>query len=352
VKFTILLDPYDPNIVYFQNSRQYVFHYAFATEHLDPFVGMTTGQFNTITLFAEGQQAVLGTVILPPADGWPPEARFNEYGIQFVRQAPYDREQIRDMFHLVKASITASPDVEAFYFPTYEQQAAAEADRDWFESQGIPLASTARWLEGNTCYSEGWALGELKFFPADDIEDAYHAGLLEPDDILLTDGIPAELPFVSGIISLAPSTPNSHVAILARTYAVPFVHVALIADAERAQLLLGNRIIFSAYDDQYGDCDTRLINTEDLLDEEIVTDILQLKEPSSLAIASIVPYGAYGVSTVGLTPADIQYVGGKASNFGILQEAIPENCPMAVALTFDSASYRRLYPRIARWRWP
>ena len=335
IKFTILLEPYDPNIVYFQNSRQYVFHYAFATEHLDPFIGMTTAQFNAVTLFSEGQQAILGTVILPPADGWPPEARFNEYGIQFVRQDPYDREQVRDMFNLVKAGIDASADVQAFYFPTYEQQAAAEADRDWFESQGIPLASTARWLKGNTCYSEGWALGELKFFPADGIDDAYRGGLLEPDDILLTDGIPAELPFVSGIVSLAPSTPNSHVAILARTYAVPFVHLALSDDAERAQQLVGHRVIFSAYNDQYSDCDTRLIDTEDLLDDAIVADILQLKEPTPLAIAPMAPYGAYGVSTIGLAPPDIQFVGGKASNFGILREAIPESSPIAAALTFD-----------------
>lgn len=335
VKFAILSEPYDPNVVYFQDSRKYVFHYGFAAEHLDPFLGMTSPQFSAVTLFAEGQQAHLGTVILPPGEGWPPVARFREYGIQFVRQDPYDREQVRDMFNLVRAGINAPPDVEAFYFPAYEQQAVAEANRDWFASQGIILASTARWLEGNACYSQGWALGELKFFGADSIESAYHAGLLKAGDILLTDGIPAELPFVSGIVSLAPSTPNSHVAILARTYAVPFVHLALMDDAQRAQELVGHRIVFSAYEDQYSDCEIRLIDTEALLDDAMVSDILQLKEPSPLAISPITSYGAYSVSTVGLTPSDIRYVGGKAANFGILQEAIPESCPMALALTFE-----------------
>src|SRR3990172_13383282 len=45
VKFTILLEPYNPNLVYFQNSKKYKLHYDFATKQLDPFVGMTAQQF-------------------------------------------------------------------------------------------------------------------------------------------------------------------------------------------------------------------------------------------------------------------------------------------------------------------
>jgi hypothetical protein len=334
VKFTILQEPYDPNLVYFQDSRKYVFHYTFATEVLDPFKGMSTQQFNAVTLFKENQQAILGTVILPPATGWPAAPLFPEYGIQFVRQDPFTREQIRDLFNLVRSKIAAPPEVQAFYFPTYEQQAAAAADRDWFEAQGIPLSSTARWAQGNTCYSPGWALGTLKFFPGDRIADSYHSGLLGPNDILLTDGVPAEVPYVAGIISLAPSTPNSHVAILARAYGVPFVYLALAHDAERAQQLVGHRIIFSVYDD-YGTSETQLRDTDTLLDETAVAQILELKRPTPLVISAMTPYGAVGVSTEQLLPSDIKYVGGKASNFGILRRAVPDNSPKAIALTFD-----------------
>ncbi len=335
VKFTILLDPYDANVVYFQDCRKHVFHYEFATAALDPFHGMSTQQFNVVTLFEQNQQAILGTVILPPATGWPPEPQFQEYGIQFVRQDPYTREQIRDLFHLVKANVTAPPDVQAFYFPTYEQQAVAAAQRDWFESQGVPLSSTARWAKGNTSYSPGWAFGPVKFVTGDNISSAYHSGLLQPGDILLTDGVPAEVPFVAGIMTLAPSTPNSHVAILARTYGVPFVHLALANDAQRAQQLIGHRIILSAYDDAYGTCDTRLIDTDDLLDDATAAQVLELKRPSSLQIAPTMPLGAFGISTEGLLPSDIRYVGGKAANFGILRQAVPENSPSAIALSFD-----------------
>ncbi|MBN1507024.1 MAG: hypothetical protein JW955_09265 [Sedimentisphaerales bacterium] len=334
VKFTIVVQPSDPN-VYFQNGKSYLFHHPFATKCLRPFLGMTLDQFNAISLFEENQQAVLGAVLFPPMSGSPPVPLFNEYGIQFVRQEPYAREEIRDLFNRVKACVAASPDVQALYFPTYEQQAAALADRGWFESQGIFLGSTARWIEGNACYSQGWALGTLKFVTGSEIATAYHAGQLEPNDILLTDGVPAEVPFLAGIISLAPSTPNSHVAILAKSYGVPFVHLAVSADAERARQLVGRRIIYSAYDDAYGDSDVRLIDTTGLLDDATAEQIVDLKRPPSLDISPMAPYGAIGASTEPLTPADARYFGGKAANSGILRQAIPDNSPQSIALSFD-----------------
>ena len=334
VKFTILLPPADPN-VYFQFSKRYMFHYNFAIKCLEPFLGMTLQQFNAVTLSGENQQAVLGTVILPPTRGTPPMAKFNEYGIQFVRQDPYPREQICDMFNLIKARVTAPPEVQALYFPTYEQQAAAQADREWFASQGIALGSSARWAEGNVCYSQGWALGRLNYIPAGDIEAAYHAGRLEPNDVLLTDGIPAEVPFLAGIVSLAPATPNSHVAILARSYAVPFVYLALPADAQRAQLLAGHRVVLSAYDDQLGAWDIRLIDTDDILDPATAAEIVDLKQPAPLHITPMAPYGPVGASTNRLTPADAKYFGGKAANSGLLRQAVPDNSPKAIALSFD-----------------
>jgi len=334
VKFTILLEPYDPNVVYFQDSSKYVFHYTFANEWLDPFRGMTNAQYNAVTLFEKGQKAILGAVVLPPVVIWPTEPRVREYGIQFIRQDPFTKEQIRDLFNRVKARIAAPDDVQVFYFPTYEQQASATANRDWFEAQGIRLGSTARWAQGDTCYSQGWAFGKVTYVPGNEIASAYHSGRLKPTDILLTDGVPAEVPFVAGIISLAPSTPNSHVAILARTYMVPFVHLALAADAARIQTLVGRRIVFSAYEDDFG-ADVWIADTEGLMDDAAAERILALKAPAPLAIKPTASLGTLGVPTEGLQAADMQFVGGKAANFSLLRAAVPGNSPYAIALTFD-----------------
>ena len=329
VKFTILvLDGYDPNLVYYQDCKEYVLHYDFATDLLDPFVGISASEYYQITLYEEGQQAILGAVIMSPYED------IGEYGIQFIRNDPYPREQIADMFNLVKASISADPNVQAFYFPTYEQLATAQNNYDWFESQDIRVSSAARWAEGNVCYSQGWALGELKFFGIDEIETAYKNGLLEPNDILLTDYVPAEIGFVSGIISLSPSVPSSHVAILANTFGVPFVHLALVEDANSAQLFVGHKVAFCAYN-KYGACEVKLIDVNGVLTEQQIEEILALKELPPLEISPMAGYGAYSADTNGLLPSDIQYFGGKAANFGMLREAIPDYSPVAVAFSFD-----------------
>jgi len=334
VKFTILLDPYDPNVVYFQDCTQYKFHYDFARQHLTPFLGMTPQQFDQATLYEQGQQAILGAVILPPVQGWPPPPAYPEYGIQFVRRDSYTRDQILSLFNLVKSKVQAEPGITAYYFPAYEQIATAQANRQWFESQGILISSADRWAEGNIGYSSGWALGRLKYFDADDIQGAYLAGLLEPNDILLTNGVPAEIPFVAGVITLAPSTPNSHVAILAQTFGVPFVYLAIPADAEHAQALVGHRIILRAHY-TYLDWNIRLIDVEGVLDEQSSAEILALKSPPHLDISPVTPYGAYSASTDGLMPSDIRYFGGKAANYGMLRRTIPDNAPVSVAFSFN-----------------
>ncbi len=333
VKFTILLDPYDLTVVYFQDSGRYRFHYEFATQQLDPFIGMSAAEYDQITLHEQGQQAVLGAVIIPPW-GMSILDRPAEYGIQFVRQDPYPKEMIRDLFNVVKASVAADPDVEAFYFPTYEQLETAEDDRDWFESQGIPISSTGRWAQGNPIYAEGWALGLLKYFPADQIEDAYLSGDLLPSDILLTDNVPAEMPSVAGILSLSPSTPNSHVAILANAYGPPFAYLAVAEDADRAQQLVGHTIVLRAYDEN-NVSEVRLIDVEGVLTDEQIGEILALKILPELAISPVATCGCYSTPTDGLVLSDIQYFGGKAANFGILRTAIPDSSPVSTAFSFD-----------------
>ncbi len=242
LKFTILLC--DPETVYFQDSNDYSFHYDFATENLDPFMGSSVDEFNQATLYTEGQEAVLGVIIMPPAPGY----TTTEYGIQFVGQDPYDADTVVGLFETVTAAVNAEPDVQALYFPTYEQSSQAKEDREYLESNGIVVSSSSRWADGNSCYSSGWALGELKYVEGDRIQDAYLSGEIGSDDILLTDGVPAEVPFLAGIISLSPSTPNSHVAILANTYQIPFVHLKLAEDASRAKELVGHRIALRAFE--------------------------------------------------------------------------------------------------------
>ncbi|MBN2563754.1 MAG: lamin tail domain-containing protein [Phycisphaerae bacterium] len=339
VKFTVLACdmPFTPDTpVYFQDSQAYPYHYEFCTELLSPiFGGMSHQAFEDATLYNEGRLGFLGAVLVPPMEGWPPEPVALEYGIEFVSFDPLPKETVRDMFYAVMSGVNADPEVQAFYFPTYHQQEQAQLDSEWFAAQDPPIivSSSARWSTQNVVYSEGWALGEVKYFDGDDIENAYLQGLLEPWDILLTDGVPSEVPFVAGILTVSPSTPNSHVAILANTYGIPFVYLALEDDAALAQQLVGTRIALRAYA-TWGAVELRLIDAESLTEQQ-VSEILELKEPPDLNIQSMAPYGAYSAPTDPMVPSDIQYFGGKAANFGMIRRSIPDHSPVATAFSFD-----------------
>ena len=330
IKFTILTSA--PNTVYFQDSNLYLFHYDFATTELPPFVGMSQEDFDNATLHAAGQLGILGAVLIPPTAAG--QHVTPEYGIQLVRQDPYAATEARDILQSVAASLNLQPGYQAYYMPTLEQEAVAEANADFFAAEGFPVSSPARWNDGNSCYSHGWAIGTLKYFPADQIESAFLAGQLTPDDILLTDAVPAEIPFLAGVLSLGPGTPNSHVALLSQTFGVPYAYLALSPDAQKAQDLVGHRAALRVLDN-FGACQVRIVDTDDELDQATVDSLLALKEPPPLNISPMQTYGAYSAPTDGLTPADIQYFGGKAANTGILRQSIPANTRVSTAFSFD-----------------
>jgi hypothetical protein len=331
VKFLVMTD--DLSTVYFQDSILYPFHYDFAVNELDPFIGMTPSEFDAVTLYLSGQLAVMGAVILPPT--FQGQHDVDEYGIQFVGMEPYSRQTIRDLFDLVVSKINAGPQVDPYYFPTFEQREVAAQNEAWFASQGIIVSSVDRWFDDNNCYSTGYALGELKYFPGTQIESAYLDGLLLPEDILLTDAIPAEIPFVQGILSLSATTPNSHVVILAQSYDVPFAHLAVTNDVQHAQELVGNKIALRATEDTWGNCGVKMVDIENELDPPTIDSILALKDPPTPAIAPMAPYGAYDESTENLQPSDIDHFGGKAANYGLLRDAIPDESPAAGGYSFD-----------------
>lgn len=329
IKLTIL--DCDPDAVYFQDSNAFTFHFDFATQELDPLRGLTREEFDRITLHAEGQEAVLGAVIYPRVFGAPfPQ----EFGIQLVRHDPYGGPELVAILERITAAVDAPEGVRAFYFPTFEQEASARENEDLLRSHGFELSSAARWAADDVVYAPGWAIGRLRFVPADDIDPAYRRGELRAGDILLTDGIPAEIPFVAGILSLRPATPSSHVAILAGNFGVPFAHLVRPADRDRARTLDGRRVILRAHPDASSP-DVRLLDVEDQLDEATTAELLALKDLPPLAITRKETRGEYFLPVAGLGLGDSRYAGGKASNYALLLEAIPERVRPAGVFTFD-----------------
>jgi hypothetical protein len=324
LKFAIHLD--EPWRVVFQDSSKYAFHYDFAVLRLLGMQGWTRQQFDQHTLYREDRRAVLGAIIIPPGASLP------EYGIQLVGMDPFTREEVLHWLKLVHASIAMAPGVRPFYVPVYDQREVALVHSAWFQENGFEITAADRWAAGDVCYSTGWALGRLVQIAATDVWNAYADGRLKPDDILLLDEVPTELPFVAGIITLTPATPNSHVAILARSYGVPFGWPARVEVRQRIKEWVGRDVLMRL--DAHG-CRVVPVDLEGNLPAELREEILELKRPPELNIPAKQQRGAISMSTDDLTPADVVYVGGKAANYGLLRKSIADNSQVAIALTFD-----------------
>lgn len=324
IKFLIRLD--EPHRVYFQNSRKHLFHYDFARLRVPAFAGMSRVDFDAVTLHTNGQVAVLGAVLLPPATAG------NEFGIQFVGQDELPAAAVARWYRLVKACVQAPPGARAWYVPTFEQAGLAQREQAFFTREGIDVTAADRWVAADACYSRGWAVGRLVVLKAVEITAAYADGRLKPTDILVLDGVPAEVPYVSGILSLTPATPNSHVAILARSFGVPFGFPASAGLRSNLVAWAGREVAVRVTG--YG-CEVKPLALEGPLDDALRAQWQSLKQPPSLALIPRARLGAYSTNVTLLKPADVKYVGGKAANYGLLRRVLPTNSPPAIALTFD-----------------
>ncbi len=326
IKFIILGD--DLTTVYFQNSETYPYHYNFATDRIEQFSEISTADFNLKTLYNENLEAILGNVIFAP--------EYNEYGIQFIAQDTIPRESINYLYHLVDTSIIKPEGTKGFYTPSYQQSSLAQQEEQWLAAKNIDVSSISKWETGDSAYTNGWAVGKLVYIPGDEIEEAYENGSLSPYDILLTENLPAEVPYVQGIITLTPASDNSHVAILAEASGIPFGYVSDSDLKNKFIDLLGKEVVLQVSASTYllsSPIDLRLFPTD--LPSELRQEVISRKTLPELEIQSIERLEAYSRSVDTLTPVDIKHFGGKAANFGTLRRSIPDNSPQAIAFSFD-----------------
>ncbi len=326
IKFLILAN--DPTRVYFQDSTKYVLHYDFARARFPQFAQMSRTDFDTVSLYLTNQQAILGSLLFPPG------TNILEFGIQFAGQDSYPPEWVTKYFPLVRQAVDAPAGTKAFYFPAFEQTQAAQMAENTLNAQGIYLGSVYRWLSGDQVYASGWAVGFLRFVTATNIDAAYAQGRLRSSDILLTDGVPAHVPFVAGIVSLAPATPNSHVALFAGANDLPFAFLADQARQQQVRLLDGHEIIFRA-GIRYGYNQVTVADVQGQLDDASRAELQALKLPPRADILPKQHYGQISADTTALLPHDRQYFGGKAANYGLLRRMVPSNSEPAIAFSFD-----------------
>ncbi len=333
VKFTVLVG--DPSRVHFQHSGKYKLHFEYIDAHLGPWAGKGAAALQKVSLYEQGQELVLGAVLFAPTEYG------LEWGMQLVRKDPYHPEMVRRVYELVAAAIKAekpTDKLEGFYFPTFAQRASAQHFAPWFKTKGIEVGDIGRWGSG-ACYATGWAMGRVVELQGDGIDAAWQQGKLTDSDILLTDAVPAEIPPVAAVLVRKPSTPNSHVAILARNLGTPFAWLGEASQVKAAEALVGKQALLRVRERSafQGGCDVWLHDAASL-DKATSDTLTALKEVKPIAYP---PRKKAGGLTLDLdkaagTPSQLAAkVGGKAAGMVLLRKAIPANSPRAVALTFD-----------------
>ena len=330
-KFTVLMD--DLTTVYFQNGKRLKFHYDFGTKFVPEFDDMTHMQFDSVTLYHAGRRAVRGAVLFSEKN--------SEYAIQFVGQDRLPASMVRFLWQQVDDAIEKPDMLRGLYMPTHEQTDASGEVANALAAIDVPVVSAHRWETGSdVIYSKGWAIGRLVFVEGSEIASAFRKGDLTSDDILLTDHVPAEIPRVAGIVTLNPSTPNSHVAILAKNFGVPFYYEGNETTREGLRALNGRMVMFRTKAgggiNQSQTDSARVIELGDDLPESVLDAVAKLKAPPSLKFEAKKTAGVYTKPIKSVKPSDTEYVGGKAAKFNLLRKYIPKNSPdPAIAITFD-----------------
>ena len=304
-KWSVLLEDRDPT--YFQDSRKYPFHYDFASKDLDPFADISRADFDAITLHSEGRRVALGAVLFPT------RTTRSEYGIQIVGTDPLHPKLVKALFEQVASAVQLEGH-QPVYVPAASQVACAEFHRDWYTQEGIELGSVDAWLPGDQCYSEGWSMGRVVQLAASEVESAALDGSLAPDDILLLEGsAPAELPAIAGLLTLEPSTPNSHTAILAQSYGIPFAYLRQEESQARALELSGKLIALGASSGFGGYCRVRLFDLREV-ENNIIDMLREMSRLDPLSYPAKALHGSFTTGADQLRPIDINTVGGKAAH--------------------------------------
>jgi Pyruvate phosphate dikinase, AMP/ATP-binding domain len=321
-KFTLLRD--EPQRVLFQNANALEFHFDFARRFIPAFAGMTRAEFDAATIDGgDNRKALLGALI-----GTPPQL-----GLQLISRTPLDVQTVLSALTRAKQSINA-PGTKFVYYPTLEQQQAAQGYAQALAAAGFELGNPVP-AQGNEVHSPGWAIGRLTFVTASEIAKQYASGALLPSDILVTDGVPAEVPNVAGIVSLRQATPNSHVAILAQSYKAPFAYVQEKALVERLRALNGQSVLLEARSFMGVASSVSLAPVGDL-SSAMLNQLRELRKAAPLEFPAKQRLGRWGLPIDAISHDAAAFFGGKVANYTLLRAALPEeNVPKAVAFSFD-----------------
>lgn len=204
----VVVDRYDGDALYFQNSQKYAIHYAFASTNLSgngrPFVG-SLSDFNQTEYYTPDRRFLLGAITY-----------YEGPGVWALEIAPYDTSSAEMMTTLYEAVRMAGYFGSTLVFHPTSQTIEAEAKK---LGSAIQVMTTSE-LFAATNYQPlnlATSVGRLRFLSAEELETTY----VSFRDIVVLDRVPNDISVVLGIITEEFQTPLSHVNVLSQNRKTP-----------------------------------------------------------------------------------------------------------------------------------
>jgi hypothetical protein len=226
----VILDLFDGDAFYFQDSNKYPIHYDFAVKNLngsgDRFIG-NINSFNPQYTAAPGDRRfLLGAVTY-----------YEQPNIWALEIAPYDTstpEMIAKLFNAVRNNAY------------YGKVLTFHPTSDIVEVQAKKLPPDIKIKTTDDIFAAteyqplniGQAVGTLKFVTAEDLQNIY----VSARDVVLLDKVPNDITPTAGIITQEFQTPLSHINVLARNRGTPNMGLRSATNNPKLLALAGKQV--------------------------------------------------------------------------------------------------------------
>jgi hypothetical protein len=311
----VVLDQYDDNALYFQNSKKFQIHYEFASTHLSggllPIVP-DLSTFESTEYYTPDRRFVLGAV-----------SYYEGPNVWALELSPYDTASpamIQALYEAVEA--------HGYFGPALKFHPTSEA----IEKTAAKLPSSVRVITTNELYAQidyqpltlGETIGRLHFASAAELEDIY----LKYEDIAVLDQAPNDISVVAGLITQEFQTPLSHVNVLSQNRHTPNMGLRGAFDNEELRALEGKWVRFTVAPTQWTVEEVTAEEAETFWAEHRPTPVvlpeLNLDVKDLLDIEDVTPEEGFD-SLRDAIKESVRAWGGKAAQYSILAKtpAVP-----------------------------
>ena len=306
--------------LYFLNTKNFQYHWVFATDGLG--LEISNRDFNAVTYFRDDRSNLAGTIIAndryePPGGGEP-----GLYALEFWPTDPVRARHVALAFDLVRAAMPFAADTLAYHPAGDTQEALFEQDGPLLAQLGVRAIATSE-LFANVSYV---ALNPGEGFGVLTAVDPTAARPPTIRDVALFQTLPNDLGHVAGVISATPQTPLSHINLKAKQNDTPNAYVRDAATDPQIAPLLGQVVRYEVAAEDF-----TLVSATP---EEVAAWLERVRPtqpqtpPRDLSATTIADLDDLG-------HGDVQRVGAKAANVAELRRMLPAGtAPDGYAIPF------------------